>query len=98
MPDGSRWDVPAELVAHKRAVYYAEPKLSQEHGNGEYKKVFKREFDYAYNKDTSELLDWAENNLNWEDVAQFAKRADQPPPVDYQDGWVNGDKEIIVVE
>jgi hypothetical protein len=89
MPDGSKWDVPAHVVADNRAKYYAK---YDEDAN------YQEEYDYTYN-DNSELLDWAANNMNWDDVSHLAKRVALPPQdVDYQEGWVNGEKEIINLE
>ena len=36
---------------------------------------------------------------DWEDVASVATRVEAPPiNPDYQEGWVNGDKEIVKKE
>ena len=90
MPDGSKWDVPAEEIAKHRASYYA-----VRDGNSD---TFKREFDFAMS-DNYELTDWAENNMNWEDVEAIATRWIAPVPgdVDYREGWVGGHKEVITL-
>lgn len=83
MPDGTRWDVPAEVITKHRAEYYA--KLD--------KGAFEKEFENGiYN-----LKEWAANNMNWSDVVSVAKKAEliPMPPPDYQEGWVNGHKEIL---
>ncbi len=41
-----------------------------------------------------EIMDWAANNMNWSGVQHEAKLV-SPPDVDFEDGWVNGDKEIV---
>lgn len=41
-----------------------------------------------------DITDWATNNMNWDDVRAHAKQVEPPKPVDYQDGWVDGDKRI----
>jgi hypothetical protein len=82
MPDGSKWDVPAEKVAHNRATHY------QDDG-------YQEEFDYTMSSDF-ELKDWAADNMNWDEVEQFAKLAPiTQEVVDFQEGWVNGAKEIV---
>ena len=48
-------------------------------------------------KNENALLDWAPNNMDWSDVAEWAKRVDGAT-INYQDGWVNGDKEIVETE
>src|SRR5687767_5542107 len=87
MPDGSKWDVPADLIARSRALHYA--------GGDEKSVEFQREFDYTMG-DNGELKDWAANNMNWIDICAHAKRAVQPlAQPDFQEGWVNGEKEIV---
>lgn len=59
----------------------------------------------GYYDDTSEadeladpagLIDWAENNMNWSDVASHASKVTESPKgIDYQEGWINGEKEIV---
>lgn len=89
MPDGSVWRVPADVVADDRANYYA-----GEDGDTTYDSEFALVL-----QDDGELMDWAKNNLNWEAVAPHATRIfTQVPPVDYQEGWVNGPMEVVEVE
>ena len=49
---------------------------------------------YPKISDKYALLDWAANNMNWEDVVLQAQKVLEPD-VDYQEGWINGKKEII---
>lgn len=86
MPDGSKWDVPAEKIAENRADYYSDGDRSSD--------VYEREFKYALANDTA-LEDWASNDMNWDDVSEFATKVEAPSDVDYQEGWVNGPKEVI---
>jgi hypothetical protein len=79
MPDGSKWDVSAKVIAGNRAEYYADD-----------------DPDTSYDEEY-ELQDWAANNMNWHEVKDIAKKAEiEPPAVDYQEGWVNGEKEIVI--
>jgi hypothetical protein len=91
MSDGSRWDVPVEVIARSRATYYA-----SEFG-GDAEKSLKEDTLPLFEEDSYEIEDWAASNMNWSDVAEVARRApDVPKPeVDYQEGWLNGDKEIV---
>ncbi|MGK4442643.1 hypothetical protein ACSMDF_04650 [Yersinia enterocolitica] len=41
-----------------------------------------------------DIEDWAENNMDWADVEEFAVMT-IPPEADYQEGWVNGEKKFI---
>ena len=49
---------------------------------------------YPKISDEYALLDWAAHNMNWEDVVLQAQEVVKPK-VDYQEGWINGKKEII---
>ena len=88
MPDGSIWGVPAELVAENRAEHYADKDASDNTDN--FEKIKQREYEYTLS-DNSEILDWAANNMNWNDVAHAAILI-RPGSVDFQEGWVNGQK------
>lgn len=91
MPDGSVWAVPAQVVAENRARFYADeqPTSAPDHGYAE---------ELAYTlSDNVELIDWAETNMNWDDVKDHARQAEEPDPVDYQEGWVNGEKEVVEI-
>lgn len=90
MPDGSKWDVPARTIARNRAQYYARKVKTP----AAMARVYSEEFDATYDDDR-ELMDWAGSNMNWEDVSAQAVLANPARP-DFQEGWVNGDKEIVV--
>ena len=55
---------------------------------------FDEEVAYALHEEY-EIHDWAANNMNWEDVVLQAQIVNEDKKVDYQEGWMNGDKEII---
>ncbi len=94
MLDGSKWDIPIDLIADARARYYA--KRGIEKGDKRpYQEIFKKEFVYAMN-DSSVIIDWAENNMNWSDVKFYARLVDKTPKQKWEEGWCNGNKEIIV--
>jgi len=88
MPDGSVWGVPVSVIAHDRAKYYASE--------------FEGDITQSLNEDTLplfeespyEVQDWACNNMNWSDVATHAKQITPAPPVDMEEGWANGEKEV----
>lgn len=87
MPDGSVWAVPVRVIAEDHAAYY-------------YKKCEYQSMEMAmqhtieYFEDDFEVMDWAKNNMNWVDVEKFAEQVSGPAPVDYQEGWNNGEVEI----
>ena len=85
MPNGRKWDVPALLIAQHRARAIVETDMETSFG---------AEVRFALN-DEYEIQDWAANNMNWKDVESHAQIANEDIGVDYQEGWINGDKEII---
>lgn len=91
MPDGSTWLVPVISIARHRATHYAH----------EYKGNVNRSLEEdtwpLFMEDKSEVLDWASNNMNWDDVKGLAVLGSPPTPMsdgDFQHGWLNGDKRI----
>ena len=94
MPDGSKWDVPCDRIAQHRAAYYAKKDTGMTTGDL-FAVAFTSEYEYTMGDDY-ELKDWAANNMNWKDVKSCAVRVVESAAVtDYQDGWVNGEKEIV---
>jgi hypothetical protein len=90
MEDGSKWDVPAKIIAEDRARYYAceETKFSEK-----FNRVYEEELRYCLDDDY-EIEDWAANNMNWVDVQAIAVKV-SIKEVNFQEGWVNGEKEVI---
>lgn len=90
MPDGTRWDVPVMVIAKDRADEYAHE------FDGDAAKSLNEDTLPLFLEDEDEIKDWAENNMNWSDVKSVAIRVPtKKKPVDYQEGWVDGDKEIV---
>ncbi len=85
MPDGSKWDVPAEFIAEDRAASLSGDRVSP---------LFFEEKQVALDH-PDVLIDWAENNMNWRLVVGRAVRVESATDADYQDGWVNGEKEVV---
>ena len=85
MPDGSRWEVPVELIAKNRAAEYLDE--------------FGYDLELSLNTDTiplfqqcpEQVMEWAQNNMNWSEVMNVARRISDPIAPDYKDGWVNGE-------
>jgi hypothetical protein len=89
MPDGSRYDVSVELIARNRAAEY----VDEYDGNIETSLWEDTLPCFADNE--FEIEDWAVNNMNWKDVVRHAWKVQEADRVDYEDGWINGEKEII---
>lgn len=88
MQDGSKWDVPVGAIAMHRANYY-----KSEYCN-DLSESLKQDTLPLFEDVPYEIKDWAENNMNWSDVSHVAKMV-RPPQVDFQEGWVNGEKELL---
>jgi len=93
MPDMTIWSVPVRVIAENRAVYYAPRDFEDD--------------EIASLKDTEEwfenypeeIHEWAAGNMNWEDVESVATLVETPTPdedEDYQEGWVNGEHQIVM--
>lgn len=87
MPDESVWAVPVEVIAINRATSYA-----SEFG-GDVQTSLDQDTLPLFNSAPFEIEDWAANNMNWSDVAAQA-RLIREGETDYQEGWVNGEKEV----
>lgn len=88
MSNGDTYGIPAEVIAENYAKYYE--------GRGEnYKENYEAMFRW-FDTDDFEFADWAKNNMDWDDVKDeivFVKHADTP--IDFQDGWVNGEYNYV---
>lgn len=92
--DSSWWKIPVQIIAESRAKYFA--KTDSEDGEGEYDDIFNDELKYTLEDDT-EIIDWAKNNMYWDDVKDFAIFEKQEKP-NYSKEWINCDSEIIEIE
>lgn len=93
MPDGSKWDIPVSVIALDRAKYYA-----REEFDGDVERSLAEDTMPLFDSDDYEIEDWAANNMNWSDVEAFATKVNDPTEeIDYQEGWVNGEKEVVEV-
>jgi RimJ/RimL family protein N-acetyltransferase len=79
--DGSRWAVAGEVIAHNRASYYAEDDPET---------TYEAEFEHTIT-DRYELIDWLGNNMNAEDVVDYAVCVRPARPLGFCD--VFGDDE-----
>lgn len=88
MSDGSKWGVPVSLIALSRATHYADE-------FGSVQESLDNDTLPLFESDPYEIEDWAANNMNWEDVSDHAVLIASAEDIDWQEGWLNGDKEII---
>jgi hypothetical protein len=83
--DGFVWRVPLQVIAEKRADYYADDPDST------------REQEIAFVMDDNfEGIDWYENNMDFEDIAEHAKLVRRPE--EKKKPRQNADVEIVEVK
>lgn len=84
--DGSVWGVPVEMIARNRAESYAS--------------IFGGDVERSLQEDTLPMFlnlpglitYWAVNRMNWEDFNGHQVQLSPPEPVDFQEGWLSGEK------
>lgn len=86
MPDGSKWDYSVEAIALNRATYYA-----KEFGE-DVQKSLDEDTIPLFNSDDYEIEDWAINNMNYDTISYSIETRGT---IDYQEGWLNGEKEVL---
>ena len=87
MPDGSVYAVPILIIALDRAKYYAE------HDGVSLQESLDEDTIPAF-EDTDEVADWAQNNMDWDDVKDAATLI-STGETDFQEGWMNGNYEVV---
>lgn len=95
MPDGRLWAVPVMIIAQNRAEFYF--KLGRD-GYSSIEESLAKDTIPLFESDDYEIKDWAASNMNWSDVKDHAFEIEtlDPEPVDYEEGWVNGTKKILL--
>lgn len=89
MRDGSVWCVPVDVIARNRAEYYA-----HEFG-GDVTRSMVEDTMLLFDSDDYEVEEWAVIFMKWRDVESQAKVLQGAPQVDFQEGWMNGEKSVI---
>lgn len=84
--NGETYEIPLECIAKNRADYY------KEKGDKDFN--YQEEVDFVMN-DSYEGIDWAENNMDWSYVKDFAKKVSEQSVIDLEEQWTNAKKEII---
>lgn len=92
MSDGSKYDIPVRIIAYNRASYYAE---HDSQFDGSVERSLNEDTLPLFKEDNYEIVDWAANNMNWKNVLSTAIRVQPAIEIDFQEGWINGDKEIV---
>lgn len=84
MPDLSVWRVPVQVIADSMTDCYVEQ-------CGEDREKAKAETEQLFTENEYEIEDWAANNMDWDEVKAHAVQV-KAGEVDYQEGWINGNK------
>ena len=84
---GTKYEIPALVIAQHRAQYYSEIDGydidSQEYLN---------EINYALN-DNYEIFDWIQNNMSWHELQDYVIRVKEKV-INEEDEWANGNVQI----
>ena len=94
--DGSRWDVPVDIIARNRAAFYAE---KDDEFGGDFERSLQEDTLPLFAEDDYAIKDWAGGNMDWSDVVDVATMVVPPKPLsddDYQEAWVNGEKTVVI--
>jgi len=92
MENGDVYGIPAEVVAKNYANHY------KQWDSEDYDQNFAVMMSW-FDTDDFEFADWAKNNMDWDEVKEYAELICKvEKPVDFQEGWVNGEYEYLVQE
>ena len=96
MPNGLIYQITAADIASHQARDFAKRRKAELGLNPEqFLDLFRAEYSRII-KDNTLILDWAENNMEWEDVSGYAEILNDPiPGVDLHEGWINAPKVIV---
>lgn len=89
--DGNTFRIPIGVIAKSRAWYYA----CNVDGFEEDSKEYLDELKFSL-EDTGELISWACNNMNWEDVEEYKELVKSENRHIYTKEWSNASKVIAV--
>lgn len=89
MPNGVKYDIPVSVIAHHRANYYLD------FFDGSMFESLENNTLPLFEKHEYKIIEWANNNMDWLDVAGYAERVEEKE-INFQQGWLNGEKTIMV--
>lgn len=91
--NGEIWQIDAHIIAHTRATYYAEKDI-QDGSATDFDTVYKQEYEHALD-DHADLIDYAKNNMDWEDFEGYRTQVNTPQDANYSNEWRNAPMEVI---
>ncbi|MGE4283249.1 MAG: hypothetical protein AB7G87_05955 [Clostridia bacterium] len=95
MSDGIQYDIPAEVIAENRAVYFDQNSDDRMpyHGSCLPPRLHNSEKEYALEHDEL-LMEWATKNMDWNSLKQYAIKV-KDSDADYNEDWKMKNKEIV---
>lgn len=82
LSDGTEYALNVDIIIQNRANFYVND------FNGDIKKSYADSIS-LFQKDVSAILEWAVEEMNWEDVEKHAVKIKTATPLDMQDEWIN---------
>lgn len=96
--NGKTYHIPAYVIAHSRATHYAnvdEGEQTKDPYPPAWTKVYNEERTITL-QDDGELMDWASNSMDWEDVEKEAiLESTNVKEVNLHKEWIHRDKSVI---
>lgn len=74
-PNDDVWTITVRQVAEDRARYYAARDYAYGEAVGTYADAYRAELDYGL-RNEEELIDYLQNNMDWNDACRLAKMRD----------------------
>lgn len=97
MSNGETYRIPADVVARSMGAYYGRRNWESGYREGA-NPVDQIEIEALRAlRDDDELIDWAANNMNWEDVAAVATLVESAPSIDLDSEWTNAWMTVVEV-
>ena len=97
--NGETYEISALKIGNSRGKVYADKAFGThditETPDPQWTNVYRKERDTTI-KDDELLIDWAENNMNWEDIEKDCILIPSTKgAVDKHEEWINNDKNIV---
>jgi len=83
--DGT-YRIPAYIIARDRAHTLATLDIEQGDAELPYSELYQAEYTRSMNSD-SELIEWAQNSMDWKSLEGFAFRVHEQPAVPHEQQW-----------
>jgi len=97
MPDGTMYDIPAEIIAEHRAVFFEDnsaEKLSY-HSSSVQPRLHHAEKEFAMNNDEI-LIEWASRKMKWKDIEAHARKV-EPETNNNDKDWPDAPKKVVTL-